>query len=77
MHEALDPEFSILKQRLARRMCYEGTDEEGLQKMTLVDMTHVGTLAFADGMLCTMDVLLIVTLTGVTPSYRSRSTIVC
>ena len=41
MHEARDPEYSILKQRLARRMRYEGTDEADVQKMDLVDLTKV------------------------------------
>lgn len=76
MHEALDPEFSILKQRLARRMRYEGTDEEGLQQMTLVDMTQVGHLPSTDGMHCIMDVSLIVTWIVETSSYRLGSTIV-
>ena len=41
MHEPLDPEFSILKQRLARRLRYEGTSEDAVQRMTLVDLTQV------------------------------------
>lgn len=36
MHEALDPEYSILKQRLARRLRYEGAEENGVQDMSLV-----------------------------------------
>ena len=35
-HEARDPEYSILKQRLARRLRYEGTEEEEVQDMSLV-----------------------------------------
>ena len=36
VHEALDPEYSILKQRLARRLRYEGAEENGVQDMSLV-----------------------------------------
>ena len=39
VHEPLDPEYSILKQRLARRLRYEGADESAVQRMTLVDLT--------------------------------------
>ncbi len=35
-HEARDPEYSILKQRLARRLRYEGAEEEEVQDMSLV-----------------------------------------
>ena len=45
MHEARDPEYSILKQRLARRMRYEGTEEADVQRMDLVDMTKVRSLS--------------------------------
>ena len=38
VHDAFDPEYSILKQRLARRVRYENLDPT---KMTLVDITHV------------------------------------
>ena len=38
MHDPLDPEFSILKQRLARRLRYERTDVAGLD---LADITAV------------------------------------
>ncbi len=41
MHEALDPEYSILKQRLARRMRYEGMTEKDVEKMDLVQITKV------------------------------------
>ena len=40
-HEPLDPEYSILKQRLARRMRYEGMVEDGLSTMDLVQVTKV------------------------------------
>lgn len=72
MHEALDPEFSILKQRLARRMRYEGTDEEGLQKMTLVDMTQVRLYASTAGVRCIIDMQSIDWM-GVTSSYGLQS----
>lgn len=38
MHDPLDPEYSILKQRLARRVRYEGLDPS---RLSLVDITHV------------------------------------
>ncbi len=38
MHDPLDPEYSILKQRLARRIRYEGVDPT---KMDLVSITHL------------------------------------
>jgi len=38
VHDPLDPEFSILKQRLARRIRYEGLD---IDEMDLVEMTKV------------------------------------
>ena len=41
VHDPLDPEFSILKQRLARRLRHEGTDEAALQRMTLVELVKV------------------------------------
>lgn len=41
VHEALDPEYSILKQRLARRMRYEGMTEEDVHNMDLVQITKV------------------------------------
>jgi len=41
VHDPLDPEFSILKQRLARRLRHGGADEAALQRMALVDLTKV------------------------------------
>ena len=41
MHDTLDPEFSILKQRLARRAQAEGITEADVQNMSLVDITQV------------------------------------
>ena len=41
-HEALDPEYSILKQRLARRMRYDGLTDADLPDMDLVAITKVG-----------------------------------
>ena len=37
-----DPEFTILKQRLARRLRYEGITDESASGLTLVDITKVG-----------------------------------
>lgn len=42
-HDALDPEYSILKQRLARRIRYEGMNDEDVQKMDLVQITKACT----------------------------------
>ncbi len=41
VHEPLDPEYSILKQRLARRMKYEGMTEDDIPSMDLVQITKV------------------------------------
>ena len=46
VHEALDPEYSILKQRLARRMRYEGIEEAGVQDLDLVAVTKVNPVLF-------------------------------
>ena len=48
VHEALDPEYSILKQRLARRMRYEGIEEAGVQDLDLVAVTKVWLFGFLD-----------------------------
>ncbi len=43
MHEPLDVELSILKQRLARRLVSEGyTDESVKTELDLVKLTQVG-----------------------------------
>ena len=44
-HEALDPEYSILKQRLARRMRHDGLTDADLPNMDLVAITKVGWLS--------------------------------
>ena len=41
-HEALDPEYSILKQRLARRMRHDGLTDADLPDMDLVAITKAG-----------------------------------
>lgn len=45
MHDALDPEYTILKQRLARRIRYDKLD---VQKMSLVDITAVAERTITD-----------------------------
>jgi hypothetical protein len=40
-HDAQDPEYSILKQRLARRIRDEGFGEEDVKDLDLVMMTKV------------------------------------
>ena len=44
-HEPLDPEYSILKQRLARRIRHDGGTDADLANMDLVDITKVDLLA--------------------------------
>ena len=44
-HEPLDPEYSILKQRLARRIRHDGGTDADLADMDLVDITKVDLLA--------------------------------
>ena len=44
-HEPLDPEYSILKQRLARRIRHDGGTDADLANMDLVDITKVRILA--------------------------------
>ncbi|KAL6778576.1 LCIB1 [Auxenochlorella protothecoides x Auxenochlorella symbiontica] len=48
VHEPLDPEMTILKQRLARRLRYEGVGEEGVQALDLVAMTQVAERTITD-----------------------------
>ena len=42
VHEPLDIEFSILKQRLARRLVAEGQTDDSVGKLDLVELTKVG-----------------------------------
>ena len=42
VHEPTDPEYSILKQRLARRLKQEGVDEANAKSLDLVELTKVG-----------------------------------
>jgi len=44
-HDALDPEYSILKQRLARRIRHDGLTDVDIAKMDLVGITKVGNPA--------------------------------
>lgn len=48
VHDYADPELSILKQRLARRMRYEGWTEQQVQEMDLVDITKVAERTISD-----------------------------
>lgn len=48
VHEPLDPEFSIFKQRLARRMRYEGTSEDAVKKLDLVELTKIAERTITD-----------------------------
>lgn len=40
-HEPSDPEYSILKQRLARRLTHEGVGEDQVKSLDLVALTKV------------------------------------
>lgn len=48
VHEPLDPEFTILKQRLARRLRYDGVDEDGVANLDLVSITKVAERTISD-----------------------------
>jgi len=48
VHESQNPEYSILSQRLARRMQYEGTSSDAVANMNLVDMTKVAERTITD-----------------------------
>ena len=47
-HDPLDPEYSILKQRLARRIRYEGLTGPAVSAMDLVAMTHFADRTITD-----------------------------
>lgn len=48
VHEPLDPEFTILKQRLARRLRYDGLGEDYVSSMNLVQLTKVAERTISD-----------------------------
>ncbi|PRW45249.1 low-CO2 inducible [Chlorella sorokiniana] len=48
VHDARDPEYTILKQRLARRLRYEGADDDKVRALSLVDMTVVAERTITD-----------------------------
>ncbi|CAK0781496.1 hypothetical protein CVIRNUC_005388 [Coccomyxa viridis] len=47
-HEPLDPEYSILKQRLARRIRHDGGTDADLANMDLVDITKIAERTILD-----------------------------
>jgi hypothetical protein len=47
-HDAVDPEYSILKQRIARRLRHEGETDESVQALSLVDVTKVAERTISD-----------------------------
>jgi hypothetical protein len=47
-HDARDPEYSILKQRLARRIRHEGRTEEYIRDLDLVEITKVAERTITD-----------------------------
>jgi len=48
VHDAVDPEYSILKQRIARRLRHEGETDESVQNLTLTDITKVAERTISD-----------------------------
>jgi hypothetical protein len=48
VHEPLDPEFTILKQRLARRLRYENVDDTKVGSLDLVEITKVAERTITD-----------------------------
>lgn len=48
VHDARDPEYSILKQRLARRLRFEGASEDTVSGMSLTDITYVAERTITD-----------------------------
>ncbi|KAL4419735.1 hypothetical protein ABPG75_006833 [Micractinium tetrahymenae] len=48
VHDAVDPEYSILKQRIARRLRHEGVTDESVQGLNLVDVTKVAERTISD-----------------------------
>jgi hypothetical protein len=48
VHEPLDPEFTILKQRLARRLRYEGVNDASVANLDLVAITSVAERTITD-----------------------------
>ena len=38
MHDAVNPEYSILKQRIARRLRHEGGTDESVKQLTLSEL---------------------------------------
>jgi hypothetical protein len=48
VHDAVDPEMSILKQRIARRLRHEGHNDDSVKDLTLVDVTKVAERTISD-----------------------------
>ncbi|PRW33647.1 low-CO2 inducible [Chlorella sorokiniana] len=48
VHAALDPEYSILKQRIARRLRHEGATDESVKSLNLTDVTKVAERTISD-----------------------------
>ena len=48
LHDPLDPEYSILKQRLARRIRYEGLTDDQVEALDLCEMTRVAERTITD-----------------------------
>ncbi|KAL4439983.1 hypothetical protein ABPG75_002984 [Micractinium tetrahymenae] len=48
VHDAVNPEYSILKQRIARRLRHEGGTDESVKSLTLTDITKVAERTISD-----------------------------
>nr|AXF42662.1 low-CO2 inducible protein LCI1850 [Chlorella sp. ArM0029B] len=48
VHDAVNPEYSILKQRIARRLRHEGETDDSVKEMSLVDLTYVAERTISD-----------------------------
>ncbi|PSC73738.1 low-CO2 inducible isoform B [Micractinium conductrix] len=48
VHDAVNPEYSILKQRIARRLRHEGETDESVKKLSLTDITKVAERTISD-----------------------------
>jgi hypothetical protein len=48
VHEPLEPEYSILKQRIARRLRHEGATDESVKGLSLAELTRVAERTISD-----------------------------
>jgi hypothetical protein len=48
VHEPLEPEYSILKQRIARRLRHEGHTDQSVRGLSLTQLTQVAERTITD-----------------------------